>query len=123
MASTEYLLIGVELHNVRVIREMLILLSGVTVIDSRTTSNGIHSIDGFALSVLYFVINCCNANSEEKDRAKNLFAAYKVWCQQNGFEHLSQRAFGINLTTMGFERKRRDKGSHWWMGIGLEKKS
>ena len=32
---------------------------------------------------------------------------------------MAQRSFGMRLTALGFERRRRGKGKHWWMGIDL----
>ena len=51
--------------------------------------------------------------------AKELYGNYLIWCQESGWKPLSQRSFGMRLTGLGFERKRRGRGRHWWVGLGL----
>ena len=34
-------------------------------------------------------------------------------------DDVSQRSFGMQLTAMGFQRRRRGRGKHWWDGIKL----
>ena len=51
--------------------------------------------------------------------AKELYSNYLTWCQETGWEPLSQRSFGMRLTRLGFGRKRRGRGHHWWIGLGL----
>ena len=51
--------------------------------------------------------------------AKDLYSAYADWCQSRGQEPLVQRSFGMKLTGMGFQRRRRGRGRHWWIGIKL----
>ncbi len=51
--------------------------------------------------------------------AGDLYANYLTWCRETGQEPLSQRSFGMRLTGLGFERKRRGRGRHWWVGLGL----
>jgi phage/plasmid-associated DNA primase len=51
--------------------------------------------------------------------AKELYEAYVAWCEQRGLEPLAQRSFGMALTSRGFERRRRGRGKHWWLGVGL----
>lgn len=51
--------------------------------------------------------------------AKDLYSAYSAWCQSRGQEPLVQRSFGMKLTGMGFQRRRRGRGHHWWLGIEL----
>lgn len=49
--------------------------------------------------------------------AKDLYSQYLSWCQDAGQEPLVQRSFGIQLTHLGFVRKRRGRGRHWWQGL------
>ncbi len=49
--------------------------------------------------------------------AKDLYSQYLSWCQDAGQESLVQRSFGIRLTQLGFVRKRRGRGRHWWKGL------
>ncbi len=51
--------------------------------------------------------------------AKELYDDYLTWCRETGQEPLPQRSFGMRLTSLGFERKRRARGRHWWIGLGL----
>ena len=51
--------------------------------------------------------------------AGELYGNYLTWCRETGREPLSQRSFGMGLTGLGFDRKRRGRGRHWWIGLGL----
>ncbi len=68
-------------------------------------------------SVDAFVQTQCRVNPEEMTIAKDLYAAYQQHCRQNAQKPLSQRSFGMGLTALGFERRRRGKGKHWWLGL------
>lgn len=68
-----------------------------------------------------FVGTCCVTSADELIIAKDLYNAYVDWCQERGQEPLAQRSFGMRLTTLGFQRRRRGRGRHWWLGVGLEK--
>ena len=64
-----------------------------------------------------FIESRCVAGPQAQTSAADLYAAYKVWCQEFGREPLSQRGFGMRLTALGFHRRRRARGRHWWQGI------
>jgi hypothetical protein len=68
-----------------------------------------------------FVGARCVVSAEELIIAKDLYNAYVDWCQEMGQEPLVQRSFGMRLTTLGFQRRRRGRGRHWWLGVGLGK--
>ena len=70
-------------------------------------------------SISAFVEARCLVHTQEKIIAKDLFDAYVSWCEREGYELMAQRSFGMRLTALGFERRRRGKGKHWWMGIDL----
>ena len=70
-------------------------------------------------SISAFVQARCLVHAQEKIIAKDLFDAYVSWCDRGGYELMAQRSFGMRLTALGFERRRRGKGKHWWMGIDL----
>lgn len=70
-------------------------------------------------SVTAFLADCGVVGSTEMIIAKDLYATYENWCREEGQEPLGQRSFGMRLTDLGFERRRRGRGRHWWMGIGL----
>jgi len=38
----------------------------------------------------------------------------------SGERALLQRNFGMQLTRLGYRRRRRSGGRHWWQGIGLK---
>ena len=68
-----------------------------------------------------FVEARCSVSPGEKIIAKDLYDAYRICCQERGSEPLTQRSFGMRLTAAGFQRQRRGRGKHWWLGIGLTK--
>ena len=67
-----------------------------------------------------FVEETCAVGDEEMVLAADLFNAYVEWCGDQGAEPVGQRRFGMYLTSAGLERKRRGRGKHWWMGVGLK---
>lgn len=64
-----------------------------------------------------FVANACATGSRAMALAGELYTSYARWCLDNGYLAHSQRKFGLELTARGYERKRRGKGKHWWMGV------
>ncbi|HEU0020800.1 MAG TPA: primase-like DNA-binding domain-containing protein [Dehalococcoidia bacterium] len=70
-------------------------------------------------SVSSFVEMRCLVNTPEMIIAKDLYDAYVRWCESEGYEMMAQRSFGMRLTALGFARRRRGKGKHWWVGIDL----
>lgn len=73
-------------------------------------------IDG---PVARFVDVQCEVGSGKLILAKDLYAGFQAWCRDTGQEDVSQRSFGMQLTAMGFQRRRRGRGKHWWDGIRL----
>ncbi len=67
--------------------------------------------------VATFVDSRCLVDSEAQAMAKDLYAAYLAWCRDAARTPLVQRSFGIQLTRLGFVRKRRGRGRHWWRGV------
>ena len=70
-------------------------------------------------SVWSFVESRCLVGDSELIIAGDLFRAYLAWCASEGLETSGQRSFGMRLSAWGFDRRRRGKGKHWWMGIAL----
>jgi hypothetical protein len=70
-------------------------------------------------SVAKFVRAWCTRATNEMIIAKDLYDAYVDWCCQQDQDPLAQRSFGMRLTAMGFQRRRRGRGRHWWLGIGV----
>jgi P4 family phage/plasmid primase-like protien len=68
-----------------------------------------------------FLGECCALDPESNVAAKDLYSAYKLWCDENGEKPETQRRFGSWLTERGdFERYRGGKsGGHRWRGVEL----
>ena len=64
-----------------------------------------------------FIESRCVAGPDAQTTAAELYTAYTDWCRESGREALSQRSFGMRLTALGFHRRRRARGRHWWQGI------
>ncbi len=64
-----------------------------------------------------FIESRCVAGPQAQTTAADLYAAYTEWCRESGREPLAQRGFGMRLTALGFHRRRRARGRHWWQGI------
>ena len=69
--------------------------------------------------VASYVEEHCLVGDAEKVIAKGLYQDYCEWCYRRGEAPLAQRSFGMQLTAQGFNRQRRGKGRHWWVGLGL----
>jgi putative DNA primase/helicase len=68
-----------------------------------------------------FLRDCCELCAEYNVAAKDLYAAYKFWCEENGERPETQRRLGSRLTERGgFERYRGGSdGGHRWRGVQL----
>ena len=64
-----------------------------------------------------FVARACSTGAEAKALAGDLYTSYSRWCLDNGYLAHSQRKFGLELRARGYQRKRRGKGKHWWLGV------
>lgn len=64
-----------------------------------------------------FVAAACATGEQAMVLAGDLYTAYARWCLDNGYLAHSQRKFGLELTARGYQRKRRGKGRHWWLGV------
>jgi putative DNA primase/helicase len=65
-----------------------------------------------------FLEECCILRSDAMASAKNLYIAYKEWCEANGEPVEKQRRFGMRLTERGL-RRQKVGGVYRWYGIGL----
>lgn len=70
-------------------------------------------------SVETFVNTRCELGERLRSTAKDLYASYVGWCNETGKQPVAQRSFGMRLTSLGLERRRRGRGKHWWEGIRL----
>ncbi len=73
-------------------------------------------IDG---AVAGFIAERCDLGSQNLVLAKELYAGFHEWCRETGQDDVSQRSFGMQLTAMGLQRRRRGRGKHWWEGLRL----
>ena len=67
-----------------------------------------------------FVEECCVASPDQSATARDRYVAYNRWCDENRAAALLQGSFGRGLSELGFTRRHRGHGRHWWLGIGLE---
>jgi len=65
-----------------------------------------------------FLEECCILRSDAMAFAKNLYIAYKEWCEANGEPIEKQRRFGMRLTERGL-RRQKVGGVYRWCGVGL----
>ena len=97
--------------------------------DSRPSTNGnagshrraeaSHPGPGTGDMVARFVEGRCETGEGRRMLAGELYAGFVDWCYDSRVQLVSQRAFGMRLTSLGFRRKRRGHGKHWWEGIQL----
>jgi putative DNA primase/helicase len=68
-----------------------------------------------------FLNECCQRGAEHSTPAKDLYDAYKLWCEENGERYETQRRFAGQLKDRGtFDRRRSGpNGSYEWHGLGL----
>ena len=64
-----------------------------------------------------FVADVCSTGAEAMSLAGDLYTSYANWCLEQGYLAHSQRKFGLELRALGYQRKRRGKGKHWWLGV------
>ena len=64
-----------------------------------------------------FIEARCVSGPDFQPTAAELYSTYTVWCRESGREPMTQRGFGMRLTALGFNRRRRARGRHWWQGI------
>ncbi len=68
-------------------------------------------------SIDEFVTGACSTGAKAMNLAGDLYTSYAKWCLDNGYLAHSQRKFGLELRARGYQRKRRGKGRHWWIGV------
>ena len=70
--------------------------------------------------VARFIGDLCVVEDGEVSSARDLYIAYLRWCDDNVEPPMPQRGFGMMLTEMGFQRRRRGRGRNWsWWGVRL----
>ena len=67
-----------------------------------------------------FLGECTVHGNGCKVKAKELYEAYKKWCEDSGEYAINQKNFGMKLTEKGYEKKRSNSdGSYCYTTIGL----
>ena len=98
-----------------------ILVEPVGPLSREAASVSLNSAEADMESVSDFLRERCAVGDGELILAATLFDAYLEWSAARGDEPVGQRRFGMHLTAAGLERRRRGRGKHWWMGVGLRK--
>ena len=65
-----------------------------------------------------FLADACTLSADARATAKELYAAYEQWCQQNGERPVSARAVGIRLSERGLQRIK-SGAVRLWSGVSL----
>ena len=65
-----------------------------------------------------FLADACTLSADARVTAKELYAAYEHWCQQNGERPVSARAVGIRLSERGLQRIK-SGAVRLWSGVSL----
>lgn len=66
-----------------------------------------------------FITDRCEERGSASEKAKELYEAYKNWCEGSGEYCTSQKVFGGKLTEKGFERKKGTGGYIYWNGLQI----
>lgn len=66
-----------------------------------------------------FIADRCDTGPNCRSLAGELYAGYVEWCRQAARTPASQRSFGLRLSGLGHQRRRRGRGRHWWEGLAL----
>ena len=67
-----------------------------------------------------FLDERCTVAPAESAAARDLYAAYRTWCEDTGERWTSQKAFGLRLRERGFTSERVGRAKvHTWLGVGL----
>ena len=85
--------------------------------------NGYVADLGTENSLQIFVNDCCVVAPGETCTARDLYIAYIRWCDEHHRRPMLQRTFVLGLSELGFRRRRRGHGRHWWSEIGLKGKN
>jgi putative DNA primase/helicase len=72
-------------------------------------------------SIGAFIDDFCLDGEKLVSYAKDLYAAYTKWCDENGEHRLTQKRLGTTLTERGYRSERcSHSGLKKWLGIGLK---
>ena len=65
-----------------------------------------------------FIADRCVVMDHAQAAARDLYAAYRSWCDESGHQPVSTTRFGLILGERGFHKEKR--GTVRWLGIGLQ---
>ncbi|MDC7225219.1 MAG: phage/plasmid primase, P4 family [Spirochaetales bacterium] len=60
-----------------------------------------------------FLQECCKRDQQGLVKSSVLYAAYKLWSEENNEHLMSNRTFGMRLAEAGFDKVRQNNGVHW----------
>ena len=66
-----------------------------------------------------FIADRCELSPTAWETAKNIYDAYKDWCEVNGEKAIGKRAFGLRLGERGLDQYRTYQ-ARGWLGIQLK---
>lgn len=66
-----------------------------------------------------FITNNCKKVADSKIKIRDLYNAYKKWCNVNSIRPFSIVKFGRQLVLLGYEKVHTNKG-RFWIGINLK---
>jgi putative DNA primase/helicase len=69
-----------------------------------------------------FLEDRCIINPKDHVLAASLYGNFKLWCDSNGEQPMTQKAFGIKLRERGF-RRGKFRGERCWIGVRLPRAS
>ncbi|RXG63966.1 hypothetical protein ES695_14775 [Candidatus Atribacteria bacterium 1244-E10-H5-B2] len=74
--------------------------------------------------VAEFIEQCCMESHRVKIATKELYKAYKYWCEESGEDPVNKKSFGRRLSERGYKSIRigSPKQEHGWLGIALKDK-
>jgi putative DNA primase/helicase len=67
-----------------------------------------------------FLAECCETGQDFTVLTRDLYKAYKEWCEANGDSMLKKNAFGSSLGEKGFVPTRFSKGLRGWEGLKIK---
>lgn len=66
-----------------------------------------------------FIAEACHRAPKASVEAANLYAAYLSWCKDYHYDFVSQKAFGLRIGKLGFERRK--DGTVFYVGLRIGK--
>lgn len=67
-----------------------------------------------------FITECCDTDPAHTVTSKDVYKAYREWCEASGESLMKKNAFGCSLGEKGFVPRRFGKGLRGWEGLRLK---